>query len=291
MSVTVMAEVWRLDLPLAEKAVLLALADHAHDDGTKSYPGNARLIYKTGLSETTLHRVLRVLKDTGLIVATAHEKGGRGRATEYRVVTSAGVRLPDFADWKAARGKGADSTTDSEGERVPSEAERVPDEALKGIGDGTPTTSLQPSSPTITCASVLRTGAPCPGGSPCWYHNGPWEAAFLEGGKYRPETGRLRDSVWEGLVIVAGYAPANGLERGRFSKAAAMIREAGGVGPEIVRRARAYDQRMPGVPLTPMALAANWSSLGAPDSRRGTVGGTIEAVARAAKAAESRQRR
>ena len=34
MSIKLMTRVWDLNLPSAEKFVVLALADHAHDDGT-----------------------------------------------------------------------------------------------------------------------------------------------------------------------------------------------------------------------------------------------------------------
>lgn len=64
MSVRVMAAVWTLDLPAAEKLVLLALADCANDEG-KCWPGLASLKRKTGRSRTSLQRGIRALCAAG----------------------------------------------------------------------------------------------------------------------------------------------------------------------------------------------------------------------------------
>src|SRR3990167_9184259 len=153
MSVTVMAEVWRLDLPKAEKLVLLAFADHAHDDGSKSHPGIARLRYKTGLSETAVHRALNGLRDAGLLVAEAYATGGRGRATEYRVVTVAGTRLADFEEWRAINAPRKGTETGTVSVLGPTQKgvkndlptpKRVPKSTRKGAAGGTPTI-IEPS--------------------------------------------------------------------------------------------------------------------------------------------------
>ena len=41
MSVKIMSQVWELDIDHSEMIVLLAMADHADDDGQNCYPSNA----------------------------------------------------------------------------------------------------------------------------------------------------------------------------------------------------------------------------------------------------------
>jgi hypothetical protein len=61
MSIAVMTAVFKVNLPPSEKVVALALADHAHDDGTEARPGVASLAVKCSLSERQVQRVLKIL--------------------------------------------------------------------------------------------------------------------------------------------------------------------------------------------------------------------------------------
>lgn len=82
MSIMVIAAVWRCDVPYpSDKLVLIALADHAHDDGGGSYPSVERLVKMTGLSERTVRTSLRRLEDGGHIKGT----GRCQRTTVYHV--------------------------------------------------------------------------------------------------------------------------------------------------------------------------------------------------------------
>ena len=91
MSIKTMSQVWELDIDHGEMIVLLAMADHADDDGQNCYPSNAYLAWKTGYSDRQVRRVLRTLESTGIITRVAHEEGGRGLATEYRQIGRAHV--------------------------------------------------------------------------------------------------------------------------------------------------------------------------------------------------------
>jgi pyocin large subunit-like protein len=85
MSVRLMAQVFELGIPAREKLVLLAMADHARDDGTGCYPSVERLARKTSQSRRGVQKVMRRLEQAGLIVPTGNLRGGRNLATEYRV--------------------------------------------------------------------------------------------------------------------------------------------------------------------------------------------------------------
>ena len=68
MSVRIMAAVFEIEgLTPVEKLVALALADHAHDDGTEARPGVNGLSRKCGVTERTAQRALRSLQDKRII--------------------------------------------------------------------------------------------------------------------------------------------------------------------------------------------------------------------------------
>jgi hypothetical protein len=76
--------VWELDIPHGHAWVLMSLADHAHHDGTKVFPGNALTAWKTGYSTSQVKRILRDLwKMYGLIEPVT--KGGGANNAEYRI--------------------------------------------------------------------------------------------------------------------------------------------------------------------------------------------------------------
>jgi hypothetical protein len=91
-----MGEVYKLDLPRAERDVLLALADHANDDGGECYPGVDLLAWKTDFSTRHVERSLRQLEIKGIAVPVANSKGGRGQKTEYKIDISKAKRKPEL---------------------------------------------------------------------------------------------------------------------------------------------------------------------------------------------------
>ena len=60
-----MAWVWRQNLTPASKIVLLAIADHADDDGGNAYPSKSTLALKTGYSERQVIRIVNELTAGG----------------------------------------------------------------------------------------------------------------------------------------------------------------------------------------------------------------------------------
>ena len=84
MSVEQMGIVWKLRLPHNQAWVLMALADHAHEDGSKCYPGVRRLAWKTGYSGRQVRRVLQELRDADIIEVVGSIAGGF-QPTEYQL--------------------------------------------------------------------------------------------------------------------------------------------------------------------------------------------------------------
>jgi hypothetical protein len=71
-----MSWVWDLPVTPTEKLVLLALADHAQDDGGGAYPSVATLSRKTGLSDRMVRYVLSRKSKQGLLAKTGNDRSG-----------------------------------------------------------------------------------------------------------------------------------------------------------------------------------------------------------------------
>lgn len=94
MSIIQMAMVWRYRLPFNQAWVLMALADHADDDGTNCYPAVAYVAWKTGYSDRQVRRVIKELRDIGALIPI-EEGRGPGRPTHYQVhMTDLPVKEP-----------------------------------------------------------------------------------------------------------------------------------------------------------------------------------------------------
>lgn len=86
MSVKVMSLVWeRYPGKDGELNLALALADHAHDDGTRIFPGIPALMKKTRQSERAVQNQLARMKKMGWLRVVSESKGGKGNFTEYRI--------------------------------------------------------------------------------------------------------------------------------------------------------------------------------------------------------------
>ena len=78
MSIRIMSEVWRTDLPTTEKMVLLVIADHASDDGTNAYPSQATIASKASISIRTVQRCVNNLIKFNYLYMTKHAGGSAG---------------------------------------------------------------------------------------------------------------------------------------------------------------------------------------------------------------------
>lgn len=64
MSNTLRELAWQTNLPPMERFILVAMADHANTDGI-AWPSVARLSERTGATERTIYRAMKVLRDEG----------------------------------------------------------------------------------------------------------------------------------------------------------------------------------------------------------------------------------
>lgn len=90
---------------------MLALADHAHEDGTGIRPSIKRLAWKTGYSERSVQNIMSQLRDLGLLVITV--PATHRTPNEYRFNWSAVAPKPSFDEYADVRreqkGRGANS--------------------------------------------------------------------------------------------------------------------------------------------------------------------------------------
>lgn len=103
MSVKAMSRAWELDLPHAERLVLLAMVDHADHEGRNIYSSISLIAWKTSYSERQVQRSIRALVDAGILVLEA-AGGGRGTTNVYMIDLEAGTLKPPF-------NRGGDSPT------------------------------------------------------------------------------------------------------------------------------------------------------------------------------------
>ncbi|MDW3682959.1 helix-turn-helix domain-containing protein [Cupriavidus sp. CV2] len=81
-----MSQVWeRYPNGGGEMLLALALADHAHDDGTHIWPSVKQLSAKTRQSERTIQYQLRNMESAGWLLLCNAGNGGRNQHREYRI--------------------------------------------------------------------------------------------------------------------------------------------------------------------------------------------------------------
>lgn len=66
-----------------QKLVMMCLAHHAQDDGTRIYPGIEAIGRVAQLNERSVRRLLAEMVRMGLLTIVEHGRGGRGKVTHY----------------------------------------------------------------------------------------------------------------------------------------------------------------------------------------------------------------
>jgi DNA-binding transcriptional ArsR family regulator len=92
MSVRAMAWAWRQQLSGPEKLVLMALADHADEDGI-CWPGNAHLARKCNLSQRSVQRHVKNLIDNGYMTAHRRFRDTGGQTSNRYALNVDGVTI------------------------------------------------------------------------------------------------------------------------------------------------------------------------------------------------------
>lgn len=99
MSSKLVGMVMEADLPRPEKFVLIALADHAKEDGSDVYPSVARVQWKTGYGERQVREIMASLQGTKILILVRQGGKGAGDTSEYRIDPNAIKALIPFKEW------------------------------------------------------------------------------------------------------------------------------------------------------------------------------------------------
>ena len=108
MSIKLMSRVYERECTHPEQSVLLAMADHADDDGKNCYPSVARIAWKTGYTVRSVQRIISALRDRKVL--TLVEEARRYRPNEYRINVSA---LPAKKRFEPRQGRHFDTPAKS----------------------------------------------------------------------------------------------------------------------------------------------------------------------------------
>lgn len=84
MSVKLMSKAWEMDIPTGQKFVLLALCDHANDDGL-CYPSQGKIASKCSLSPRAVVGHIKWLEDHGILEKSRRQKGGNRQSNIYEI--------------------------------------------------------------------------------------------------------------------------------------------------------------------------------------------------------------
>ena len=111
MSIRQILQVWEHEFSHPHQAIMLALADHAHEDGTGIRPSIKRIAWKTGYSERSVQSIMSQLRELGLLIVSV--PATHNTPNEYRFDWSVATPKPSFDKLmdaaKGRKNRGADS--------------------------------------------------------------------------------------------------------------------------------------------------------------------------------------
>jgi hypothetical protein len=97
MSFALLKKVWESNLDGVEKAVLLRLADYAHDDGTSIFPSIATVARAVSWSPDKVRRTIKRLRVIGVLIEVQSASCAEHRPTEYRIDLERLAQVPGEA--------------------------------------------------------------------------------------------------------------------------------------------------------------------------------------------------
>lgn len=110
MSIRQILQVWEHKFSHPHQAVMLALADHAHEDGTGIRPSINRIAWKTGYSERSVQNIMAQLRQLGVLLIDV--PATHNTPNEYRFDWSVATPKLSFDEFMAQRkgrkGRGAE---------------------------------------------------------------------------------------------------------------------------------------------------------------------------------------
>ena len=107
-----MSKAWELDLSQGEKLVLLALCDHANDDGV-CYPSQAFLASKCSMSYRSVINQIKRLESCGILTSERRQKAGSRQSNSYTInLNNYKSQCENSAHAESAHAEKEESTTE-----------------------------------------------------------------------------------------------------------------------------------------------------------------------------------
>ena len=107
-----MSKAWELDLSQGEKLVLLALCDHANDDGV-CYPSQAFLASKCSMSHRSVINQIKQLERYGILTSERRHKTGSRQSNAYTInLNNYKSQSENFTHADSAHSEKEESTTE-----------------------------------------------------------------------------------------------------------------------------------------------------------------------------------
>lgn len=84
MNIKLMSQAWNMDIPQGQKMVLLALCDHANDEGV-CYPSQDKLAQKCSMNCRTVISHIKWLTDHGILTKERRQNTQRRKSNLYEI--------------------------------------------------------------------------------------------------------------------------------------------------------------------------------------------------------------
>jgi len=247
MSIRVSTWVWQhSDQTGSARLLLLAIADHAHDNGSGAYPSMQTLAQQIRMSvRNTQYLIRRLVADGALSVALS--AGPHGTNVYTVVMDTPSPTRPPATPFRPTSGE----------------------EGVPGLHPATGTTGANPGA--MGCNGPSGEGATTVAAQPSV--TVPRDPPVSEGARAtvsRASAGlahdrRAHDPVWLAAVAAIGEAPITDTEIAAWHAALRQLDSLGSnreaIAAELTTRARRYRARWPTVAMTVPALIRHWTTL------------------------------
>jgi hypothetical protein len=92
-----------IEVTRPQQGILLAMADHASDDGSSCYPSIDRIAWKAGYKPRAVEAIIRELRKQGILEIV--EEARAHRPTEYHIHLEKAPKKQEFEEWREENGK------------------------------------------------------------------------------------------------------------------------------------------------------------------------------------------
>ena len=183
MSIKLMAKAWEMPIPSGQKMVLLALCDHANDDG-ECYPSQKKLAKKCSMSSRAISNHIKWLHDCGILESERRQTTNVRKSNRYFISLEnyqaansahANSAYPNMQNFPSEHANFAPSYIDEPSERtIRVEPSDICDDAFAPFA---PPLELEPVADKPPMTAKPKSNTPNPANTETWQ---AYRAAYLQ---------------------------------------------------------------------------------------------------------------